>query len=490
MMFSNLSNWLQTARNSLRVRAALVVALPVFLLLVIFSLIHYWREFMLLEEQIRLTAVQVGEVTLGSLRHIMLEKNQHHLDQVMTDVGRIENIHHVMLIDLNGRVAANSSDDAVGEIQHTTDLGCRECHDIPAETRSRAAVLRASEDMLRIATPIDNEAECQSCHRSSDDHLGVLLIDVSLGDTRAHLLEDLRIDIAISAGFTLLVTGGVYILMHLFVVRRIERFQEPLEAFAKGDFTARVISPSVPRDEVDTLASTFNRMATDLEYQIEQQEQRHQLRQRAIIEERERIAREIHDGIAQLMAYVNTKASAIRLLIKNRELDGARSQLLQLEEASRESFTDVRTAILGLRTTDTQTAGLLVTLKIFITKFSELTGIKVDLDLPDQDAAISLQPESELQLIRITQEALSNIQKHTSSRHAWVRLRQINHSLELTIGDEGPGFNPERPSQGRRPRFGLSTMRERAEAIGGTLVVDSKPGGGTRVTVRIPREVS
>jgi signal transduction histidine kinase len=188
------------------------------------------------------------------------------------------------------------------------------------------------------------------------------------------------------------------------------------------------------------------------------------------------------------MAYVNTKASAIRLLIKNQELEAARSQLLQLEEASRESFTDVRTAILGLRTTDTQTAGLMDTLKTFITKFSQLTGIKVDLNLPDQNTTISLPPESELQLIRITQEALSNIQKHTSSRQAWVRLRHINHSLELTIGDDGPGFNPKHPSQGRRPHFGLSTMRERAESIGGTLIVDSKPGDGTRVTVRIPRE--
>jgi signal transduction histidine kinase len=487
-MFSKLHNWLQTARNSLRVRAALVVALPVFLLLIVSSLIHYWRELNLLEEQIRLTAVQVGEVTLGSLRHIMLEKNQHHLDQVMTDVGRIENIQNVMLIDLNGRIAANSSEKGLGEIQRTSDLGCRECHDVPAETRSRATVLRASEDMLRIATPIDNETECQSCHLASNNHLGVLLIDVSLADTRARLLTDLQTDFGISTGFTLLVTAGVYFLMHLFVVRRIERFQEPLEAFASGDLTARVDTPLTPRDEVDALASAFNQMATDLEHHIEQQKQRLHLRQRAIIEERERIAREIHDGIAQLMAYVNTKASTIRIFIKQRQLKEAHSQLQQLEEASRESFMDVRTAILGLRTSDTQSAGLVATLQNFITKFSELTDIKVDLDLPDQSALISLPPESELQLIRITQEALSNIQKHTSNRHAWVRLRHVNHSLELTIGDDGPGFNPKHSSEGRRPRFGLSTMRERAESIGGTFTIDSKPGNGTRITVRFPKE--
>jgi signal transduction histidine kinase len=130
----------------------------------------------------------------------------------------------------------------------------------------------------------------------------------------------------------------------------------------------------------------------------------------------------------------------------------------------------------------------LATLKSFITKFSDLTGIKVDLDLPDQSAMISLPPESELQLIRITQEALSNVQRHTSNGHAWVRLRQVDHSLELTIGDDGPGFNPKHPSEDRRPHFGLSTMRERAETIGGTFTIESKPGNGTRITVRLPIE--
>jgi signal transduction histidine kinase len=418
----------------------------------------------------------------------MLENNLDHLDQVMTDVSRMENIQQVMLIDLNGRIAANSSEKSVGEIRSTTDLGCRECHDIPAETRSRAMSSRTSGDMLRIATPIDNETECQSCHRASDNHLGMLLIDVSLIDTRAQLLEELRIDLAISAGFTLLVTAGVYFLIHLFVVRRIERFQEPLEAFASGDFTARVDSALTPRDEVDALASAFNQMATDLEHQIEQQEQRQQLRQRAIIEERERIAREIHDGIAQLIAYVNTKASAIRIFIKKRRLKEAQSQLQQLEEASRESFMDIRTSILGLRTTDTQSAGLVSTLQSFINKFSELTDFKVDLELPDQSVIISLPPDSELQLIRITQEALSNVQKHTSNKHARVRLRHVDHSLELTIKDDGPGFNPMRPSGDRRPRFGLSTMRERAESVGGTFTIDSNPSNGTRITVRLPKE--
>ena len=143
-MFSEIRTRLGTTGNSLRVRAALVVALPIFLLLVLFSLTHYWREQQLLEEQIRLNAVQVGEVTLGSLRHVMLENNQPNLDQALTDVGRMENIQRVLLIDLGGHVAADSTDQAVGTIHNTADLGCQECHENSPETRPRATVLRAS----------------------------------------------------------------------------------------------------------------------------------------------------------------------------------------------------------------------------------------------------------------------------------------------------------------------------------------------------------
>jgi signal transduction histidine kinase len=329
-----------------------------------------------------------------------------------------------------------------------------------------------------------------TCHPEGDRHLGVLLIDVSLTDARAYLTKDLHIDLAISGGFTLMVTAGVYFLMHLLVVRRVERFRQPLEAFASGDLAARLPSPRDPWDELDTLTSTFNHMATELEQQIEEQEQRHQLRQRAIVEERERIAREMHDGIAQLMGYVNTKAAAVRLLLMNDRLDEARSQLHQLAEAAEVSYIALRASILGLRISDHEGIGLAATLQEFTTNFSELTGIQVDVRLPPQEAEQFIPYESELHLLRITQEALSNIQKHSSSKQAWVELKLDDHLLELTIGDYGTGFNPEQPKTDLRPHFGLSTMRERAEAIGASFLVDAAPGKGTRITILLPLETN
>jgi signal transduction histidine kinase len=473
-------------RNSLRARVALGVAFPILLSLALLSLIHYLRERQLLEEQIQLTAVQVGEVALGSVRHTMLENDFDLLDRVATDIDAKENVQRVQVINLSGQVLIDTSRENLGEIRSPNDLGCHECHGLPGGPQSRTTILTSPSDTLRISSPIDNDPDCMQCHEEVNDHLGVLLIDFSLIDTKAHLLEDFRVDLAISAGVTALVTGGVYLLIHLLVVQRVELFSQPLDAFTSGDFTARLPSPDKLMDELDTLASAFNRMAGELESQIEEQEQRHQLRQQAIIEERERIAREMHDGIAQLMGYVNTKASAVRLLLNQGQIEEARSQLHQLAEASRQSFNDLRLTILGLRMSDS--GNLVQALKDFSSKFIELNGIDVELKLPSQGTMIAVPPESELQLLRITQEALSNVQKHSDCEQAWIHLSLEDHMLEITIGDDGIGFDPQQPPADTRPRFGLSTMRERAEAIGASIHVDSEPDAGTRLTVRLPLE--
>lgn len=477
-------------RSSLRARVALGVAFPVLLALLTLSITHYWRERQQIEEQIQLNALQVGDVALAALRQSMLANKPSTMAEIITDIGRMTNIQRVQLIDRTYRVALDTTGGDQGRVRQADDPECSGCHEQPGDSRPRTAILDFVEDTLRIATPIENAAECVTCHPGGDHLLGELLIDVSLADARAHLANELQIDLAISGGFTVLVTVGVYLLVHLLVVRRVERFRQPLEAFANGDLTARLPSPRDPWDELDTLTLAFNNMATELEQQIEEREQRHQLRQRAIVEERERIAREMHDGIAQLMGYVNTKAAAVRLLLMNGRLDEAQSQLNQLSEAAEVSFIELRASILGLRISDHEGHGFVATLQEFITKFSQMTGIQVDVSLPPQGAERFLPYESELHLLRIAQEALSNVHKHSSTKHAWIDLKRDDHLLELTIGDHGTGFNPEHPKDDHRPHFGLSTMRERAEAIGASFLVDAVPGRGTRITILLPLETN
>lgn len=203
-------------------------------------------------------------------------------------------------------------------------------------------------------------------------------------------------------------------------------------------------------------------------------------------EERERIARKLHDELAQLLGYVTTKAMAVRLHLENGELESASRNLLRLEEAARDLLVDVRQAILDLRVTGQSGTGLAETLRDFTGQFGRLSGLHVELTTDPEVETLSLPPEVELQLLRIAQEALANIRKHASADRALVGLRIRNGRLALTVADDGRGFDRDQVSTTRRPRFGLSTMRERAAAIGAVFDLETKPGVGTRVTIHWP----
>ncbi|MFQ5857795.1 MAG: hypothetical protein ACE5LU_19495, partial [Anaerolineae bacterium] len=187
---------MRSFRKSLRARVALGIALPLLLVLSSLSLAHYWREHQLLEDQVRLTASQLGDMMLGNLRHAMLVNDREMLAQILTDVGTMENVHQVQIIDLSGRVRVDSRGEEVETIRRRDDLGCIECHQFPAESRPRVAKLPASVGVLRISTPIANEPSCAGCHAQDTSHLGVLLIDVSLVDIEKHLLRDLQVGLA------------------------------------------------------------------------------------------------------------------------------------------------------------------------------------------------------------------------------------------------------------------------------------------------------
>ena len=210
------------------------------------------------------------------------------------------------------------------------------------------------------------------------------------------------------------------------------------------------------------------------------------LRFHAIADERERVARELHDGLAQLLGYINAKAAAVRKLLSKQDIMAAEKNLLQLEEVAQEVFVDVREAILGLKIVGLIDQGLATTIREFTTQFSRLTGLPVEVTITPQTENSLFDAEIELHLLRIIQEALSNIRKHASASQAWVSLQVENGCLELTVRDNGVGFAGEAGSKSGEPHFGLSTMQERAAAIGATLDIFAEPGAGTRIKLLMP----
>jgi signal transduction histidine kinase len=340
---------------------------------------------------------------------------------------------------------------------------------------------------MRIATPIRNDVECNQCHDPGNPALGVLILDISLEELQSITLTNLGRDMGISAVATLLMTICTFYLINFFVVRRIEVFREPMSAYAAGDFSVRISEGMKLKDEISGLANTINHMADQLTRQSREQEDRSKLRQHAIIEERERIGRELHDGLAQVLGYVTNKAVAVRLMLEKRSLEEAGNNLFQLENAARALLADMREDILGLKTASQVDSNLGAVLRDYLQRYNTLVDRPVEFSFPHDDE-LRLEPGIVLQLTRIVQEALANVRKHANATRVSLNLRREGQALILEVKDNGCGFDTAAALDCRTGRFGLSTMQERAEEIGAVLSLYSQPGPGTTVQVRLEPE--
>jgi signal transduction histidine kinase len=238
-------------------------------------------------------------------------------------------------------------------------------------------------------------------------------------------------------------------------------------------------APEFTDEDVDTLT----RFAEAAAIAIDSVDLHQRLQALAVAEERVRIAREMHDGMAQVVAYVNTKAQAVQAFLEKGKQAEAVKQLDELASASRDVYHEIREGILALRTSVGPEQTFDGMLRQYVERWCEQSGVEAELVV---ESAPSMTPLAELQLLRILQEALSNVRKHARAQTARVELAQRNGKVYAAVQDDGHGFDPEAIHREGFPRFGLAIMRERVQAIGGELYIDSAPGRGTRVSVEVP----
>jgi len=206
-----------------------------------------------------------------------------------------------------------------------------------------------------------------------------------------------------------------------------------------------------------------------------------------IVAERDRIARELHDSIAQVLGVIHLRLRSLEPKVRDVAGNGAATEVADLAEIADEGYKDVREAILGLSESVTSADGLEGALGEYLSKFSRQTGIATTLRCDDA-ARRALMPRSEVQLLRVVQEALTNVRKHAGAHHAAVSLSEDDGVVTLAVVDDGSGFDPSRLEAALDHGFGLASMRERVEQIGGTLEVHTAPGTGTRVVVQLQQE--
>lgn len=203
-------------------------------------------------------------------------------------------------------------------------------------------------------------------------------------------------------------------------------------------------------------------------------------------EERQRVAREIHDGPAQLMSNVVLKAEICERMI-DVDLNKARDELRNLKKVVRDSLQDVRKIIYNLRPMSLDDLGLVPTLQRYVLTFQEESGIAVSFQTRGVNTEIK--PVISLTVFRIVQEALNNVTKHAIASNISINLEFLNNELKLNIYDDGIGFDTEKlkvRSEDISSGFGLVSMNERIELLSGEMNIDSEPGRGTRLNIMIP----
>lgn len=202
----------------------------------------------------------------------------------------------------------------------------------------------------------------------------------------------------------------------------------------------------------------------------------------ALTEERNRIAREIHDGIAQALAFMALKLDLAERLLKTDPIR-ATEELQQVKETLRGQIREVRRSIFALRPIDLERYGFLESVRRYATAFAEQAGFRVRLSLPEK---IELSQASELVFFRVLQEALTNAAKHGRPGLVQIKLTSLGErGGVLEVSDNGKGFKAG-GSASSMGGFGLTQMRERVEARGGHFAVESVEDQGTTVRAELP----
>lgn len=204
-------------------------------------------------------------------------------------------------------------------------------------------------------------------------------------------------------------------------------------------------------------------------------------------EERSRLAREVHDGPAQVLANVILGLELCEQIAR-RSPEQLLDELARLKSTMREGLIEVRRFQFDLRPSSLAERGLLMTLQRYITDYQAFFRLTVELHLPEQPLGLS--KDEELQTFRIIQEALQNIQKHARATLVAVRLAAEDEGIVVTIEDNGRGFAPQQTEVTTLSGAGLRGMKERAAAVGGELDVESQPGAGTTIRFSLPRTVT
>ncbi|PYI50908.1 sensor histidine kinase [Paenibacillus flagellatus] len=266
--------------------------------------------------------------------------------------------------------------------------------------------------------------------------------------------------------------------------RRLELLQDAMLHLEKGNF--RPIPP-LGQDEIGRIADQLGRISTKWEEQVtslqrlstNNAELAEKAKLTAVVEERQRLARELHDAVSQQLFAISMTATAVGRTL-DKDFDRAKRQIALIEEMSSVAQSEMRALLLHLRPVHLEGKRLSQGL---IELLQELQA-KVPIEIAwDMDEGIRLPKGIEDHLFRIVQEALSNTLRHSKATQMELKLYRPGDSIRLSIRDNGVGFELD---EKKHASYGLQSMKERINEVGGSIQFVTAPGKGTRIEIRVP----
>jgi signal transduction histidine kinase len=231
------------------------------------------------------------------------------------------------------------------------------------------------------------------------------------------------------------------------------------------------------RDDLRVIRLFADQAALAIEHAQLHERQEHM----AVLEERQRLARELHDSVTQSLYGATMYTEAAARLLKAGDIARAAETLGEARETALEALREMRLLIFELRPSSLEEEGLIAALQARISAVETRVGVRTEFEA---DEIGRLPARVEVGLYRIAQEALNNALQHSMAGRITVRMRSEADCVILEVSDDGRGF--DRASRTGRGGLGLQGMKERAEEMGGVLCVRSRPGEGTAVKVEVP----
>lgn len=418
-----------------------------------------------LERQLEEQAISVGRDLAARATDLLLINNLYALHELLRDtLLNNANVRYAFILNPQGAVVVHTFGEGFPS-------GLRESNPVGASEHHKAMLVETDEGLIwDVAVPI------------FEGRAGVARVGLSQARLR-YTVDHITSQLLVTTMLISIVGISAAAFLTWALTRPILHLVQATKAVERGDFSPRL--PRWANDELGDLADAFNAMMAALAHAAQERAERETLRAQYVSgviaaqeEERKRIARELHDSTSQALTSLMLGLRALSVAPED-----VPRRAEELRQIAAHTLEEVHSLSLQLRPSVLDDLGLAAALERHVNDCRRRTKLHIDLALSGLEQR--LPPQVETALYRIVQEGLTNIVRHAHAQTASIYIERRQHSVRAIIEDDGVGFDPQAVAH-RDGHLGLYGIRERAELLGGKLIIESAPQQGCSLFVEIP----